>query len=199
MRVLVACECSGRVRDAFRARGHDAVSCDLKPSATDGPHIQGDCLKVLNTDFWDMLIAFPPCTYLSCATPLNHDPDPERAILQHEAVKFFFALYHAPIDRICVENPQGMINGIKKPTQRIDPFLFGEPICKRTYLWLRGLPPLYPTKVVRPCQDKTERWWNSGGRKGRQASRAVTFQGVAEAMAEQWGQIKQPWLSPLGI
>ena len=198
MKVLVACECSGRVRDALRARGHEAVSCDMKESARPGPHVQGDCREML-ADGWDMLIAFPPCTYLSFATQLNQKPEPSREVLQREAVRLFLALYRAPIDKICIENPQGLMNTIVRPTQRIDPYLFGEPICKRTYLWLKGLPPLNPTKIVRPCQQQTDKWWNSGGRKGRQAKRAVTFEGIAEAMADQWGQIKQPWLSPLGI
>ena len=198
MKILVACECSGRVRDALRARGHEAVSCDMKESAKQGPHVQGDCRELL-ADGWDMLIAFPPCTFLSHATILNQFPKGERVRLQEEARDLFFDLMSAPIDKICIENPQGLMNTLVRPTQRIDPYLFGEPIAKRTYLWLKGLPPLYPTKIVRPCQRQTRAWWDKGTGKGRQAKRAVTFEGIAEAMADQWGQIKQPWLSPLGI
>lgn len=149
MRVLVACEFSGRVRDAFVRRGWDAWSCDLLPSETPGNHIQGDVLQVLD-DGWDLMIAHPPCTYLSNAGIgfFNEDKWGERArerkTLRQTAMEFFLALYNAPIGRVCVENPVGYPNShFRKPDQIVHPYYFGERHLKRTCLWLKNLPPLW--------------------------------------------------------
>lgn len=205
MNVFVACEYSGRVRNAFRARGHNAVSCDLLESTQPGPHIQGEVLKVL--DGWkepiDILIAFPPCTYLSYATLDNLVfPDEERKRQSQDAFDFALKLFsHPKATAKAIENPQGRLNAdFRAADQTINPFLFGEPIEKRTCLWLFGLPPLHPTKIVPPDREKTKAWWNKGGRKGRGQWRSKTFVGIAEAMADQWGELeKLPWLSPLGL
>ena len=155
MRVLVACEESGRVRDAFIARGHDAVSCDLLPTDRPGPHIQGDVLEVLE-DGWDMLIAFPPCTYLSSSGLHWNGRVPGREELTHEAMLFVFNLIgegfiHHGIERIALENPVGRISSAyRKPDQIIQPWQYGHPESKSTCLWLKGLPLLTPTNVVDP-------------------------------------------------
>jgi hypothetical protein len=149
MRVLVACEFSGRVRDAFARRGHDAWSCDILPSETPGNHILGDALQVLG-DGWDLLIAHPPCTYLSNAGIGFFNVEKygakavERMAKRQDAMDFFMKLYNAPIDRVCVENPVGYPNSFfRKPDQVIHPYFFGERHLKRTCLWLRNLPPLW--------------------------------------------------------
>jgi hypothetical protein len=194
MRVLIACEFSGIVRDAFRARGHDAVSCDLLPSEREGPHIQGDVLAVLG-DGWDMMIAHPPCTYLCRQGQrwMKHPAHSEgRPAKQKEAVRFFKMLYGAHIPRICVENPVGILNTqFRKPDQIIQPWQFGHDYSKKTCLWLRGLPPLVATNVVQltyittPNGKRFTRGWYEMPRKGTERSR--TFQGIADAMAAQWG------------
>lgn len=192
MRVLVACEFSGIVREAFRAKGHDAWSCDLLPTEIPGNHIQGDVLNVLNNG-WDLMIAHPPCTYLSNAGArflypkgvLNED----RMRLAVEAGKFFMSLYTAPIRRICVENPiPSTIIGLPKYNQIIQPYYFGHPLQKKTCLWLKGLPNLkYNIPDIKPQSTKIAgNWFNKGG-KDRQKNRSKTFQGIANAMAEQWG------------
>jgi hypothetical protein len=193
VRVLVACEFSGVVRDAFASRGHDAWSCDLLPSERNGQHIQADVLSVLN-DGWDLMIAHPPCTYLSKAgARWWHIPG--RQELANQATEFVFRLRDAPIERIAIENPRGQLNQRwRYPDQIINPFQFGDPYSKATCLWLKNLPPLLDT--VR-C-GKYEPWvaCNRSARKraglpilgkvsgGKAASR--TFPGIAEAMAEQW-------------
>ena len=142
MRVLVACEFSGIVRDAFLKRGHDAWSCDLLPTERPGPHIQGDVRDVLGNG-WDLMIAHPPCTYLSYAG-MAHWNKPGRAERRREAVQFFLELFDAPVSKVCVENPFGLpCQSFRRPDQVINPFDFGEPIRKRTCLWLRGLPILF--------------------------------------------------------
>jgi hypothetical protein len=150
MRVLVGCEMSGRVRDAFRALGHDAVSCDLLPSQTPGPHIQGDLWAVLD-DGWDLLVAFPPCTYL-CSSGLHWNTRrPERAALTEEALAFVHRILDANVPRIALENPIGCISSrIRRPDQIIQPYQFGEDASKATCLWLKNLPPLRPTQLVPP-------------------------------------------------
>ena len=199
MRVLVACELSGVVRDAFIERGHDAVSCDILPTMQPGPHIEGDVLEILD-DGWDLMIAHPPCTYLSRAGArwlypkgeLNRD----RYARLLEGRDFFMALMDAPIPRIAVENPTPFkIADLPTPTQVIQPFHFGEPFSKRTLLWLKGLEPLQPTDLV----DIHSPWLpsnTSGFRKGQVSQRgkaknaseySITFSGIANAMAGQWG------------
>ena len=199
MKVLVACEFSGIVRDAFAARGHDAWSCDLEPTERMGNHFHGDVLEHL-TPHWDLLIAFPPCTYL-CSSGMHwttrglRSPDfTERALL------FVGFLLDAPIPRIALENPVGIISTrIRKPDQTIHPWQFGHDASKRTCLWLKNLPLLTPTNVLPggPAarrQNQTVSGQNKlGPSPTRAKDRARTYQGIAEAMADQWGKtLTQP-------
>ena len=202
MRVLVGCEYSGVVRDAFLERGHDAVSCDVIETRSEGPHIQGHVLDVIRSDRrgFDLVLSFPPCTYLSAASPLNWRPTGQRKFHQDRALRLALSLLNVPARiGVCVENPQGLLNRYVRPSQIINPFLFGHPIRKRTCLWLRGLPPLVPTQVVAVDWEQSAKWWGQGGRTGRGQHRARTFEGVAAAMAQQWGALKEPFLSPLGV
>lgn len=196
MRVLIACEYSGRVRDAFRERGHDAMSCDLLPTEVDGPHYQGDVFDIID-DGWDLMIAHPPCTYL-CSSGLHWNKRrPERAALTEEALFFVQRLMDAPIKRMAIENPIGCIGTrIRKPDQIIQPWMFGDDASKATCLWLNGLMPLYPTQMVEPrIVDGKKRWSNqtdSGQNKlppsdDRWKIRSETYIGIAKAMAAQWG------------
>lgn len=193
MKVLIACEFSGIVRDAFIKRGHDAVSCDLLPSESDfGPHYQGDVLDILNEE-WDLMIAHPPCTYLSNAGAKHLYKGKVLNIERYkkglEAKMFFLKLLRANISRIAIENPiSSRIYEMPKHTQEIQPFQFGHPVTKKTRLWLKNLSPLQPTNIVTPnvnCHEAGT-WFMKGG-KDRQKNRAKTFQGIADAMAEQWG------------
>lgn len=188
MRVLIACEMSGVVRRAFRARGHDAWSCDLLP-AMDGSefHIQGDALQVLRQE-WDLLIAHPPCTYLTVAGA-RWFKGRERE--QVEAVSFAEALWNANIPRIALENPIGVLSTksrLRKPTQIIQPWMFGHGETKATCLWLKGLPPLQPSKIVDGRSPRVH-FESPGIVNGltRQQRRSLTYQGIADAMASQWG------------
>lgn len=223
MRVLVACEFSGTVRDAFARRGHDAWSCDLLPTEAPGQHVQGDALELLKEP-WDILIAHPPCTYLTSSAEWAYkDPDftrypgvgyhqklkpgtlfgEARREARREAVAFFLALWSSGIPRICIENPVGHISqhllGAKAP--KIQPYNFGSNASKGTCLWLRGLPPLRNTQRVAgrwvEWEGKmVERWANQtdSGQSNltpsekRWAERSITYPGIAEAMAEQWGK-----------
>lgn len=149
MRVLVACEFSGIVRDAFAARGHDAWSCDLLPSEKPGNHITGSVLPHLAAG-WDLMIAHPPCTYLSYAGTAHWNKS-GRDKLRDEAMQFFMELWNSPIEKICLENPFGLpCQKFRKPSQRIDPFNFGEPIRKRICLWLKNLPLLFTSDDLFP-------------------------------------------------
>ncbi len=193
MRVLVACEFSGIVREAFRKRGHDAWSCDLLPSGIKGPHYTGDVRRYLPLH-WDLLIAFPPCQYLSKAGGRWWK---YWGVEQTAALEFVRTLMGARIPRIAVENPIGAISTkIRKPDQMIHPYEFGDPWMKQTCLWLKNLPPLTPTDIVRPVgnwvKPGNKRPWRrfdsvkeGGGGNARDRSR--TFPGIADAMAEQWG------------
>jgi hypothetical protein len=139
MRILIACEFSGIVRDAFTARGHYAMSCDLLPTESPGPHYQGDVFDIIN-DNWDMMIAHPPCTYLSYAATCRWN-EPGRCKKRLEALDFFRKLYEAPIEKICIENPKGCASPtIAKYSQEIQPFYFGDSAYKTTWLWLKNLP-----------------------------------------------------------
>lgn len=185
MRVLVACEYSGQVRDAFRSRGHDAVSCDLLPTDVPGPHVQGDVLPLLTGGGWDLLVAFPPCTYL-CASGMHWTTrglrDPQ---LTEDALDFVRALMAAPVPRIAVENPVGRIStAIRPPDQYVQPWEHGHGETKRTGLWLKGLPLLRPTDVV---EGRQQRVWKMGPSPDRWKMRSATFPGIAAAMAAQWG------------
>lgn len=195
MRVLVACEFSGVVRDAFRTRGHDAVSCDLHPSETPGPHIQGDVLSLLGNG-WDLLIAHPPCTYLSRAGA-RWWKTPGRAEFADAAAEFVFALRDAPIERIAIENPIGQLNSRwRRPDQTVQPWMFGHPFTKATCLWLKRLPPLVPTfarsqrdAFITSSTGRTR--LEQRGIAHKREDRSRTFLGIAEAMADQWGALER--------
>lgn len=189
VRVLVACEFSGIVRDAFARRGHDAWSCDLLPTETPGNHIQGDVLEVLN-DGWDLMIGHPPCTYLSNAGARFLYPKGELNISRFkqglEAKELFMAMLNANIPKICIENPiPSSVFLLPQYDQVIQPYYFGDAVQKRTCLWLRNLPPLFSTGICETAQSTkvAGNWFNKGGR-DRQKNRAKTFPGIAEAMAE---------------
>jgi hypothetical protein len=188
MRVLVACEFSGRVRDAFTKAGHDAMSCDLLPSDTDGPHYQGDILDLLeNTKGrWDLMIAHPPCTYLCRSGARWWKAKKEE---QAEALNFFELMWsawkHWEIPKTCVENPIGIPSTVfEKPTQIIQPWMFGHGETKATCLWLHGLPKLRPSCIVEG-RDNTVH--NLPQTKDRWKKRSITYTGIANAMASQWG------------
>lgn len=193
MRLLVACEYSGRVRDAFAARGWDAWSCDLEPSESPGQHHRGDVRDMLG-ERWDLMVAFPPCTYL-CSSGMHWTVrglrDPK---LTEEALAFVRLLMKAPIHRIALENPVGAISTrIRKPDQRIQPWQFGDDASKATCLWLKNLPPLVPTNVLPlPASGRWANQTSSGqNRLGpsptRWKERSKTYPGIAAAMASQWG------------
>ena len=193
MRVLVACEFSGAVRDAFMARGHDAMSCDLLPSDAPGPHYCGDVRDVIDNG-WDLMIAHPPCTYLAVSGLHWNKRRPGRAKLTEDALEFVQLLLDAPISKIALENPIGCISSrIRKPDQIIQPWQFGHDASKATCLWLKGLPLLQPTDVL-PGGHKARRanQTASGQNKlppsaDRWKLRSLTYPGIARAMAEQWG------------
>lgn len=198
MRVLVACEYSGRVRDAFMKLGHDAMSCDLLPTDAPGPHYQGDVRDILDNG-WDLMVAHPPCTYLSVSgmhwtTRGLRDPQ-----LTEDALDFVRLLMAAPIPRIAIENPVSVISSrIRKPDQTVAPYQFGHDASKKTCLWLKNLPPLRPTQMIEPRMvDGKPRWGNqtdSGQNKlapsaDRWKKRSETYQGIADAMAVQWSSL----------
>ena len=221
MRVLIACEYSGRVRDAFIARGHDAISCDLLPTESPGPHFVGDVRELLDDGF-DLLCAHPPCTYIASSGLHWNKRVPGREALTVEAIRFVRLLLDAPIPRIALENPIGCISSrIRKPDQIIQPWQFGEDASKATCLWLKGLPPLRPTGFFEPqfackcghrfafalgalgcpnCEGDNgparQVWGNqtgSGQNKlgpspDRWKDRSRTYQGIANAFADQWGR-----------
>jgi len=190
MKVLVACECSGRVRDAFIKRGHEAVSCDLKPTEVEGPHYQGDVFDILY-DGWDLMIAHPPCTDLAVSGS-RWWPEKIADGRQQRALDFVRKLMDAPIEKICIENPVGAIGThIRKADQYIQPWQFGHEAQKKTGLWLKNLPLLQPTKIVdkgefyiSPKGKKLPKWYSDNP---DPVERSRTFQGIADAMAEQWG------------
>lgn len=193
MRILIACEYSGTVRDAFIRAGHDAMSCDILPSDAPGPHYQGDVLDILK-DGWDMMIAHPPCTHLA-VSGAKHFAKKIADGRQQAALDFVQALMDAPIPRICIENPVSIISTrIRKPDQIIQPWMFGHEATKTTCLWLKNLPALMPTKIV----DRGKRhitksgrslpdWYNLPPSEDRWKIRSATFPGIADAMATQWG------------
>lgn len=183
MRVLVACEYSGVVRDAFRARGHDAWSCDLLPSEADPTfHIEGDVLPLLDGG-WDLLVAHPPCTDLA-VSGARWFPEKRADGRQQRSLEFVRALLDAPIPRIALENPVSIISSvIRKPDQVIQPWMFGHGETKATCLWLKGLPPLVPTDVVAGREQRVHRM-PPGPDRWKERSR--TFPGIAAAMADQW-------------
>ena len=216
MNVLIACEESQRVCTAFRERGHEAYSCDILDPSGGHPewHVQQDVIPLLSPpvifstldgqehdiDKWDMIIAFPPCTYLTVTGNrwFNVEKYGEKALerirLREEAKEFFMAFANAPCDKIAIENPVGVMNtGYRKPNQIIQPYQFGDPFEKRTCLWLKGLPNLVPTDVVEPparqqlkSGKSMPEWYSNAPKKDRARIRSKTFPGIAKAMAEQW-------------
>lgn len=185
MKVLVACEFSGIVRDAFRAIGHDAMSCDLLPSETVGQHYQGDVRDVLG-EGWDLMIAHPPCTHLAVSGSRWFK---DKAKEQREALDFVRTLMDAPIPRIAIENPISVISSrIRKPDQIIQPWQFGHGETKATCLWLKNLPKLQPTKIVSGREARVHRM-PPGPDRWKERSR--TLAGIAEAMASQWSTVAQ--------
>jgi site-specific DNA-cytosine methylase len=201
MKVLVACEFSGVVREAFKAKGHDAWSCDILPTEIPGQHIQDDVLNHLD-DGWDLMIAHPPCTYLTTSgnkwfKPEFKDRFPTREKDRKNAIDFFLSLANANIPKIAIENPVGIMSTVwRKPDQYIHPYYFGDPHSKKTGLWLKGLLPLVPTNVVEPKfyvykDGRRDPMWHVESLKmpplERMKYRSKTFQGIAKAMAEQWG------------
>jgi len=201
MKVLIACEYSGRVREAFNAKGHDAWSCDLLPTEIPGNHHQGDILEIIN-DGWDLMIAHPPCTHLA-VSGAAHFARKIASGEQQAALDFVSALLNAPIERIALENPISVISSkIRKPDQIIQPYDFGSDASKRTCLWLKNLPLLRSTKyvepriVITPSGKSAKRWANQCDNYGHDSQppspdrwkiRSATYQGIADAMAEQWG------------
>lgn len=207
MKVLIACEFSGIVRDAFAARGHDAWSCDLLPTERPGNHIQGDVLTVLDQG-WDLMIAHPPCTYISYAGTRWWN-DPGRCKKRLEALEFFRELWEAPIEKICLENPRSCASPtVAKHSQAIEPYHFGDEATKPTWLWLKNLPLLAHFKTTTLFNEQTHvgrgefvyhvtksgkvkgdsKWYYSLPPSEQRAKvRAATFPGIAKAMAEQWG------------
>ena len=193
MNILVGCEFSGIVRDAFIRKGHNAVSCDLLDTEIPGNHIIGDILNELNNN-WDMLIAFPPCTYL-CVSGARWFKD--RPIQQQEGLEFVKKLMDAPIDKIAIENPIGVISTkIRKPDQIIQPYQFGDNVKKSTCLWLKNLPKLVPSNIVEPeiitmkngkKMSKFHYDTFALPKSKRSMERSRTFPGIAKAMANQWG------------
>lgn len=191
MRILVACEFSGVVREAFRRRGHDAISCDLLP-AEDGSehHYQGNVLDILEKT-WDMMIAHPPCTYLSVSGLHWNKRVPGRQEKTEEALEFVKLLLDAPIEKIALENPVSCISTrIRKPDQIIQPWMFGHDASKKTCFWLKNLPLLKPTNIIKKDRysNQTPSGQNNlGPSLDRWKLRSITYKGIAEAMAEQWG------------
>lgn len=181
MKVLVACEFSGIVRDAFRAKGHDAWSCDVLPSERPGPHIQAD-VQEINLSEYDLMIAHPPCTYLAASGARWFE---ERRELQSVALNFVRWLLSAPVEHIALENPVGVISTfIRKPDQIIQPWQFGHGEVKTTCLWLKNLPLLRATDIV---SGRAQSCWRRGETKDRWRDRSRTYPGIAVAMADQWG------------
>jgi hypothetical protein len=181
MRVLIACEYSGVVRDAFLKRGHDAMSCDLLPTDAPGPHYQGDVFDIIN-DGWDLMIAHPPCTHLAVSgARWFKDKRQEQA----DALAFVRRLLDAPVQRIALENPVSIISSrVRKPDQVIQPWQYGHGETKATCLWLKNLPKLQPTNIVEGREAKVHRM-SPGPNRWKERSR--TYQGIADAMAAQWG------------
>jgi len=190
MRVLVACEFSGVVRQAFRDKGHDAWSCDLLPADDESPyHNQGNVMAILNND-WDLMIAHPPCTYISNMSNCRIKEE-GRLEKRRNGMEFFFKLVNANIPRIAIENPRGLPEReYRKADQIIQPYHFGHPAQKATCLWLKGLPLLTPTNIIEPYRKwdgKRWRTWVDTCKSHTGKYRSVTFSEIAKAMADQWG------------
>lgn len=181
--MLIACEYSGKVRDAFIKLGHNAISCDLLPTDVDGPHYQGDVFDIINDGF-DLMIAHPPCTHLA-VSGARHFAAKQASGVQQEALQFVQRLLYAPIEHIALENPISIISSrIRKPDQIIQPWMFGHGETKATCLWLKNLPLLTPTNIVEGREARIHKMPPSAD---RWKKRSETYQGIADAMAMQWG------------
>jgi len=202
-KVLIACEYSGTVRDAFKAAGFDAWSCDLLPTDKPGQHYQGSVLDIIGNG-WDLMIGHPPCTYLTVTGNKWFKPEfksrfPDRHKQREEAIAFFKLMFECDIPRICLENPVGILStAYKKPTQYVQPWQFGDRHSKKTGLWLKNLPCLIPTDIVEPQfyvykDGRKDPIWHTESMRlpplERMKYRSKTFQGIADAMAAQWGAI----------
>lgn len=198
MRILVACEFSGTVRDAFAKLGHDAWSCDLEPTSIEGNHYQGDMFDIIN-EGWDLMIAHPPCTHLA-VSGARHFSKKQADGRQQQGIDFFMRVVNANIPMMAVENPIGIMSTIyKKPSQIIQPWEYGHKTTKATCLWLKNLPLLKPTNIVEkgefvtfPSGKRMSKWYADSAKnspKERERIRNKTFQGIADAMADQWGNL----------
>ena len=203
-KILIACEYSGTVRDAFAKLGHDAWSCDILPTDAPGQHYQCDIMEVIGKG-WDLMIAHPPCTFMSIASACRMYPtkgviDPARLAKAMEAKRLFMILMAINVEKICIENPAPLkVVGLPKESQIIQPWMFGDPHTKKTLLWLKGLPPLIPTNVITEgitpfCPSGTGRklggkYLGAAIRGNDSKNRSKTFQGIADAMAQQWGAL----------
>ena len=196
MRVLVACEFSGTVRDAFIRNGHEAISCDLEPTDAPGPHYQGDVFDIIDDGF-DLMIAHPPCTHLAISGA-RHFAKKREDGRQQQGIDFFMKLANSNIPRYAIENPVGIMSSFfRKPDQIIQPWQYGYNTTKATCLWLKGLPLLKPTNIVdkggvwtAKSGKRMSQWFYESSRlppKEREKMRNKTFQGIADAMANQWG------------
>ena len=191
MKVLVACEFSGIVREAFKVKGHDAISCDLLPSEIPGNHYKGDVRDIIDDGF-DLMIAHPPCTHLAVSGARWFK---DKKVEQKEALDFVRLLMSADIPKIAIENPVSIISThIRKPDQIVQPYMFGDPHTKTTCLWLKNLPLLQPTNIVSKGKRHITKsgkslpeWYNLPPSEDRAEIRSKTFEGFARAMAEQWG------------
>jgi hypothetical protein len=197
MKVLVACEYSGTVRDAFIAKGHDAMSCDILPTESEGPHYQGDVFDIINSEKWDLMIAHPPCTHLAVSGAAWFE-EKRKDGRQQAAIDFFVAIANTKIPKTCIENPVCIMSTVwRKPDQYIQPYEYGHPATKKTALWLKNLPKLIPTNIVNKgdCYyyksgKSMPKWYADTWRlpKAERAKiRSKTFPGIADAMADQWG------------
>lgn len=203
MRILIACETSGAVRDAFRRRGHDAISCDLLPTEVEGPHYQGDVTEILYAENWDMIIAHPPCTYLASSGLHWNARTPGREQKTNEAIEFARLFFAHRCKKKAIENPVGLLSTVfRKPDQIIQPYDFGSDASKGTCLWLTGLPLLRPTNRIPPGRmvHGRPRWANqtdtgqdrTSPSPDRWKERSRTHEGVALAMAAQWSTAPEP-------
>jgi site-specific DNA-cytosine methylase len=184
MKILIACEYSGTVREAFSKLGHDAWSCDILETEIPGNHLQCDVRDILNNG-WDMMIAHPPCTHLAVSGARWFK---DKKVEQAEALEFVRLLLNAPIEKIALENPISIISShIRKPDQIIQPWQYGHGETKATCLWLQNLPKLQPTNIV---EGREQRIWKMPPGENRWKERSRTFEGIAQAMANQWGNVE---------
>lgn len=203
MRVLIGCEYSGTVRDAFIALGHDAMSCDLLPTESPGPHYHGDVFDAIAMGGWDLAIFHPPCTYLTVSANRWFKDQPDRISgtlvgearreARREAIEFFMRLWNCDIPKIAIENPIGvMSSAFRKPDQVLQPWMFGHGETKATCLWLRGIPALTPTQIA---EGREQRIFLLPKTKDRWKIRSTTYKGIAQAMASQWSNVTQSQLT----